>query len=136
MGDSLAVRLRVSARRDPSAGVQAPDASRESPEEIDRLFDAPALTLLGEGPGHRAHLRNMVTAGRATGNVAHDAHIAALLREHAVREFWTTDKDFHRFPGIPVRNPFTPDAVHETRVKYKTRKAAAHRALGSVKKQS
>ena len=42
-------------------------------EEIDRLFDSPAITLLGEGPGHRAHLRNMVTAGRATGNVAHDA---------------------------------------------------------------
>jgi len=92
-------------------------------EEIDRLFDAPAITLLGEGPGHRAHLRNMVTAGRATGNVAHDAHIAALLREHAVREFWTTDKDFHRFPGIAVRNPFTSDGVHETRVKYRARPA-------------
>jgi toxin-antitoxin system PIN domain toxin len=91
-------------------------------EDIDRLFDAPALTLLGEGPGHRAHLRNMVTAGRATGNVAHDAHIAALLREHAVREFWTTDKDFHRFPGIPVRNPFTSDGVHETRVRYRVRR--------------
>jgi toxin-antitoxin system PIN domain toxin len=90
-------------------------------EEIDRLFDAPAITLLGEGPGHRTHLRNMVTAGRATGNIAHDAHIAALLREHGVREFWTTDKDFHRFPGIAVRNPFTADGVHETRVKYRPR---------------
>jgi len=89
--------------------------------EIDRLFDAPAITLLGEGPGHRAHLRNMVTAGRSTGNIAHDAHIAALLREHGVREFWTTDKDFHRFPGIAVRNPFTADAVHETRVRYRRR---------------
>jgi len=92
-------------------------------EEIDRLFDAPAITLLGEGPGHRAHLRSMVAAGRATGNVAHDAHIAALLREHGIREFWTTDKDFHRFPGIAVRNPFTTDAVHETRVKYRVRRA-------------
>ncbi len=92
-------------------------------EEIDRLFDAPAISLLGEGPGHRAHLRNMVTAGRATGNVAHDAHIAALLREHGIREFWTTDKDFHRFPGIAVRNPFTADEVHETRVKYRVRPA-------------
>jgi toxin-antitoxin system PIN domain toxin len=92
-------------------------------EDLDQLFDSPAITLLGEGPGHRAHLRNMVTAGRATGNIAHDAHIAALLREHAVSEFWTTDKDFHRFPGIAVRNPFTPDAVHETRVKYKARTA-------------
>ena len=96
-------------------------------EEIDRLFDAPAITLLGEGTGHRAHLRSMVTAGRATGNVAHDAHIAALLREHGIREFWTTDKDFHRFPGIAVRNPFTTDAVHETRVKYRVQRAARRR---------
>ncbi len=91
-------------------------------EDMDRLFDAPAITLLGEGLGHRAHLRSMVTAGRATGNVAHDAHIAALLREHGIREFWTTDKDFHRFPGIAVRNPFTADGVHETRVKYRARR--------------
>jgi hypothetical protein len=92
-------------------------------DDLDRLFDAPALTLLGEGPGHRAHLRSMVAAGRATGNVAHDGHIAALLREHGVREFWTTDKDFHRFPGIAVRNPFTNDDVHETRVAYRVRRA-------------
>lgn len=88
-------------------------------EDLDQLLDSPAITLLGEGPSHRAHLRNMVTAGRATGNIAHDAHIAALLREHGVREFWTTDKDFHRFPGIAVRNPFTRDGVHETRSKYR-----------------
>jgi predicted nucleic acid-binding protein len=74
-------------------------------EELDHLFDSPAIALLGEGPAHRAH-------------------IAALLREHAVREFWTTDKDFHRFPGIPVRNPFTTDEVHETRVRYKARRGA------------
>jgi len=48
---------------------------------------------------------------------------AALLREHGVRELWTTDKDFHRFPGIAVRNPFTEDGVHETRVKYRVRRA-------------
>ena len=92
-------------------------------EDLDQLFDSPAISLLGEGPGHRAHLRNMVTAGRASGNIAHDAHIAALLREHGVREFWTTDKDFHRFPGIAVRNPFTAEEAHETRVKYRARPA-------------
>lgn len=96
-------------------------------DDLDRLFDAPAITLLGEGPAHRAHLRSMITAGRATGNVVHDGHIAALLLEHGVREFWTTDKDFHRFPGIGVRNPFTKDAVHETRAKYRVRRPE-HRA--------
>lgn len=93
--------------------------------DLDRLFDSPALTLLGEGPGHRAHLRRMFDAGRATGNLAHDAHIAALLREHGVAEFWTTDRDFTRFPGIAVRNPFAGDAVHETRVRYAARRPRA-----------
>lgn len=92
-------------------------------EDLDQLFDSPAIVLLGEGPSHRAHLRHFISTGRASGNIVHDAHIAALLREHGVREFWTSDRDFHRFPGIPVRNPFTADGVHETRVKYRVRRA-------------
>lgn len=99
---------------------------------LDSLCDAPSLVLLGEGPGHRAHLRRMVEAGRATGNLAHDAHIAALLREHGVREMWTTDKDFHRFPGIGVRHPFTGEGVSETRTRYgyRTRTGARARHAG------
>ena len=73
---------------------------------LESLLASPSLTLLGEGPGHPAHLRRMVEAGRATGNLAHDAHIAALLREHGVREFLTADRDFSRFPGIRARDPF------------------------------
>jgi hypothetical protein len=96
-------------------------------DELDSLFDAPSLTLLGEGANHRAHLRRMAQAGRATGNLAHDAHIAALLREHGVREFWTTDRDFSRFPGIVVRDPFGAREVHETRVRYADRPGRAGR---------
>jgi uncharacterized protein len=90
-------------------------------DDLDRLFDTPSLSMLGEGPVHPAHLRRMMEAGVAKGNLAHDAHIAALLREHGVREFWTTDRDFTRFPGIALRNPFVGDEVHETRVRYRTR---------------
>lgn len=97
-------------------------------DDLDRLLDAPALSLLGEGPAHRGHLRRMVEAGDARGNLAHDAHIAALLREHGVREFWTTDRDFRRFPGIAVRDPFADDAVHETRVRYATSRGLTRRA--------
>lgn len=95
-------------------------------DELDALAQSPSLTFLGEGPAHRTHLRRMIEAGRAAGNLAHDAHIAALLREHGVREFWTTDKDFSRFPGIAVRNPFVGDEVHETRVRYGTPRRRGH----------
>jgi predicted nucleic acid-binding protein len=67
-----------------------------------------SLALLGEGPGHPAHLRRAVASGRAAGNLVHDAHIAALLVEHGVSEFWTADRDFGRFPGLVVRDPFSP----------------------------
>jgi len=37
--------------------------------------------------------------------VVHDARVAALCRHHGVRELWTADRDFGRFPGLKVRNP-------------------------------
>jgi toxin-antitoxin system PIN domain toxin len=75
-------------------------------EDLGSLFQSPSLHLLGEGPGHQEHLRRAVNDGRATGNLAHDAHIAALAVEHGVSELWTTDRDFARFPGLRLRNPF------------------------------
>jgi len=40
-----------------------------------------------------------------TGPQVHDARVAALCRLHGVRELWTVDRDFSRFPGLAVRNP-------------------------------
>lgn len=75
-------------------------------EDIGSLIESPSIVLLGEGVDHFTHLRHMVLSGRTIGNLAHDAHIAALLREHGIDELWTTDKDFARFPDIRIRNPF------------------------------
>jgi uncharacterized protein len=96
-------------------------------DDLDVLFESPSIMMLGEGAAHRTHMRRMVLAGRARGNLAHDAHVAALLREHGVREFWTNDRDFRRFPGIVIRDPFDASEVHETRVRYRTRAAGRAR---------
>jgi toxin-antitoxin system PIN domain toxin len=76
-------------------------------EDLDSLLASPSLVLLGPGPAHASHLRRSVTEGRATGNLVHDAHIAALLIEHGVRELWTLDRDFARFPGFQVIDPLS-----------------------------
>ena len=73
--------------------------------DVESLLASPSLVLLGEGPAHGRHLRSMLDGGRTTGNVVHDAHIAALVREHGTHELWTLDRDFARFPGIRTRNP-------------------------------
>ena len=75
-------------------------------EDLSSLLESPSLVLLGEGPTHAGHLDRAARTARATGNVVHDAHVAALALEHGVGELLTTDRDFARFPGLRVRNPF------------------------------
>jgi len=75
-------------------------------EDLDSLLQSPSLTLLQEGPRHATFMQRLLKAGQAAGNLAHDAHIAALVIEHGVNELWTADRDFTRFPGLHVRNPF------------------------------
>lgn len=97
-------------------------------EDLASLFGSPSLVLLGEGPAHAGHLQRLVSAGRAAGNLAHDAHIAALIVEHGVREFWTTDHDFSRFPGLRLRNPFSEWQVHEPRAPTRSRAGPRRKA--------
>jgi len=75
-------------------------------EDVVHLLAAPSLVMLGEGTAHAAHLERQVLAGEATGNLACDAHIAALCIEHGVTELWTLDRGFARFPGLKIANPF------------------------------
>ena len=75
-------------------------------EDLALLFESPSLRMLGEGQEHAAILRQVLDQSRATGNLVHDAHIAAILIEHGVRELWTADRDFARFSGLKVQDPF------------------------------
>jgi uncharacterized protein len=76
-------------------------------EQVDVWLESPTLVLLTESEQHWPMLRSLVIAGRVTGPRIHDARIAALCRQHGVREFWTADRDFSRFPDLPVANPLT-----------------------------
>lgn len=66
---------------------------------------SPSLVLLHEGVDHWAALQPLLVAGRVVGGQIHDARIAAVCIEHGVRELWSADRDFNRFPGLTVRNP-------------------------------
>lgn len=43
--------------------------------------------------------------GHPAGNLFHDIHTAALMREHGVREIVTADTDFLQFDFLRVTNP-------------------------------
>ena len=87
-------------------------------DDLVSLMESSSIRMLGEGPNHIMHLVRMVNAGSARGNLIHDAHIAALALENGVTELWTADRDFSRFTGLRVRNPFTETSVHESGRRY------------------
>lgn len=82
-----------------------PLSARDAVESVESILDSPSLVMLGEGPTHRSQLRRAVIDGGASGNLMHDAHIAALLSEHGVREILSFDRDFSRFPGLRLKTP-------------------------------
>lgn len=74
-------------------------------DQVAAWLESPVVTTLAESAGYWDHLRDQLKAGRVAGARVHDARIAALCRHHGVRELWSADRDFGRFPRLSVRNP-------------------------------
>ena len=75
--------------------------------QVDAWLAAPTLALLAERGGYWERLRGLLGAGRVSGPRIHDARVAALCLAHGIRELWTADRDFGRFPELATRNPLT-----------------------------
>jgi uncharacterized protein len=80
-------------------------------DQVDAWLESPSLTLLAESATHWPALRGMLAAGRIAGAMVHDARVAALCRQHGVRALWSADRDFGRFPDLPVVNPLVGEAA-------------------------
>ena len=74
-------------------------------DQVDAWLESPTLALLTESAAHWPALRALIADGRISGAQIHDARVAALCRQHGVRELWSADRDFNRFAGLPVVNP-------------------------------
>jgi hypothetical protein len=75
-------------------------------EFVDALRASPALQVLQETDRHEAVARSVFAeVDGIRGNLVHDAHTAILMREHGIREIYTRDTDFHRFPFLRVVDP-------------------------------
>jgi toxin-antitoxin system PIN domain toxin len=74
-------------------------------DQIGAWLESPTLALLAESAAHWSTLRALLVAGRVAGPRVHDGRVAALCRQHGVRELWSADRDFSRFAGLTVVNP-------------------------------
>ena len=60
--------------------------------------------ILNPGHHHWQILGELLPKAQARGNLAMDAHLAALAIEHGAT-LYTNDRDFARFPGLKVEFP-------------------------------
>ncbi len=85
-----------------------PTPTAKALDQVEAWLESPSLVLLAEGTEHWEQLRALIEAGRVTGPRVHDARIAALCIANGVRELWTADRDFSRFPALAAANPLAP----------------------------
>jgi uncharacterized protein len=75
-------------------------------QDLNSILTSPSVSLLAETASHPAMLERVLRQSGATGNLIHVAHIVALCLEHGVTALLTADRDFTRFSGLKIDNPF------------------------------
>ncbi len=78
---------------------------------VERLLGHAHIQTAGEQARFWAYYRDIALEADARANLVSDAHVVALMRENGVRSIWTSDRDFRRYPGIEVLDPFADDAA-------------------------
>jgi toxin-antitoxin system PIN domain toxin len=73
---------------------------------VEVLLDSPQVQVLAQTSRHAVVAAGVLkeTPGLG-GNLLHDVHTAALMREHGIRRIYTRDADFHRFKFLEVVDP-------------------------------
>jgi uncharacterized protein len=93
------VRLSTSPRV-----FQTPLPVTEAFDIVGEWLAQPCTTIVDPTPVHPARLCELLEPLGTAGNLATDAHLAALAIEHGA-ELCSSDSDFSRFPGLRWNNP-------------------------------
>lgn len=73
---------------------------------VDAVLQSPGISVLVESERHPDVAAEVIgEISFLAGNLLHDAHTAILMREHGVRQIYTRDSGFHRFPFLEVLDP-------------------------------
>ena len=73
---------------------------------IDDLVQRPQIIVVGEGDRFWETFQRVARTVAPRGNLVPDAHLVALMTENGLSTIWTGDRDFRKFSGITVKDPF------------------------------
>jgi toxin-antitoxin system PIN domain toxin len=83
-----------------------PLVPEEAESNVAALLARPQVRVVGEASRFWDVYRSVTAPIRARGNLVPDAHLVALMHQHGVSTVWSRDRDFRKFDGIIVRDPF------------------------------
>jgi uncharacterized protein len=82
-----------------------PSTTDQAIDQASAWLESPSAAIISEGETYWKELGQLLLDGKIAGPLVHDARIAALCLSHGVRELWSADRDFSRFPRLRTRNP-------------------------------
>ncbi len=78
---------------------------QQANKNINFLLGSKHAFVLSEGEDFWIFYQQATKGMMVRGNLVPDAHIAAILLSHGVKEIVTNDSDFRRFNFLRLRNP-------------------------------
>jgi hypothetical protein len=87
----------------------SPLSTDEAMSNIEALIAPSHVRVAGEGDDFWESFRAVAADVKPRGNLVPDAHLVALMREHGVSTIWSHDRDFRKFRGITVKDPFSEE---------------------------
>jgi toxin-antitoxin system PIN domain toxin len=89
--------------------LRSPLSSDEAMSNMEALLAPAHVRIAGEGNDFWPSFREIGADVKPRGNLVPDAHLVALMREHGVATIWSHDRDFRKFRGIRVKDPFSEE---------------------------
>lgn len=89
-----------------SAIFHRPLSVEAATRNVEELLALPHARATGEREDFWRAYKVTTSGALVAGNLVPDAHLVALMRENGVGTLWSHDRDFRRFEGIRVRDPF------------------------------
>ena len=85
---------------------ERPLALADALDNIEHILSLPNVETAGEQGGFWSVYRRVVTEADIRGNLVSDGQLIALMLDNGIRTIWTHDRDFRRFRGIRIHDPF------------------------------
>jgi toxin-antitoxin system PIN domain toxin len=100
---TLMAYLRIATHPRIFASPLSPD---EALRNVAALLGLPHVRAVSEQDGFLEAYRRVAGAMAVRGNLVPDAHVTAILLQHGVKTFYTSDRDFLKFESLDARDPF------------------------------